>query len=135
MTFFVLFSILWTLLLLSRGTSTGKFLYRWMVEWPAGWTISLSRGHAIVLLSFLAVISALVWFEQGEALRLMGLASPEVLGYITMFEISTFADVVAVAALTWSNLRGGVRGSNPSKVIYRIRCWFRKVPLQRVHHD
>lgn len=125
MTFVVPFVILWSVLLFARETSIGRFLHRWMVERPAGWLAKISRGQAIVLTSCFAIAGALIWFEQGEALRLMGMASPELLGWLTMFEVSTFADVVAVVALAWSNMRGGPPGSRFTNLIRRLRGWFR----------
>ena len=79
----------------------------------------------------LLLVSVLLWLEAGDALRVLGMAGPETLGWVLTFEISSFADVLAVATLAWSSWSGGEARLRASNVIRRVRAGRRRMRRTR----
>jgi len=105
MTVCLAFLGLWFLMLSGQKTPIGHMLHQVMVIWPAS-RMNFSKRQVIALSALTTLIGALIWFEAGEALRLLGMASPEILGWITILEVGSFADLLAFAALSLPSWRG-----------------------------
>jgi hypothetical protein len=131
MTFVAAFFGLWSMLWLAPKTPIGRMLSYWMVEWPADRLSRVSRSNLVMLAGGLLLVSVLLWLEAGDALRVLGMAGPETLGWVLTFEISSFADVLAVATLAWSSWSGGEARLRPSNVIRRVRAGCRRMRRTR----
>jgi len=131
MTFMLVLFGLCLVLWLAPETPTGRMLHHWMVEWPADRLSRVSSAKIVMLAGGLLLVSVLLWLEAGDALGVLGMAGPETLGWFVTFEISSFADVLAVAALAWSSWRGGYTKLRPSKVIGRVRAGCRRMRRTR----
>ncbi|WP_175518316.1 hypothetical protein [Sphingomonas sp. OK281] len=122
---------LWSMLWFAPKTPIGRMLSHWMVEWPADRLNRVSRANLVMLAGGLLLVSVLLWLEAGDALRVLGMAGPETLGWVLTFEISCFADILAVATLAWSSWSGGEAKLPPSKVIRRARAGCRRMRRTR----
>ena len=122
---------LWLILWFAPKTPTGRMLSHWMVEWPADRLSRVSLSTLVMLAGGLLLVSVLLWLEAGDALRVLGMAGPETIGWFLTFEISSFADVLAAATLAWSSWSGGAARLRPSNVIRRVRAGYRRMRRTR----
>ena len=122
---------LWLILWFAPKTPTGRMLSHWMVEWPADRLSRVSLSTLVMLAGGLLLVSVLLWLEAGDALRVLGMAGPETIGWFLTFEIRSFADVLAVATLAWSSWSGGAARLRPSNVIRRVRAGYRRMRRTR----
>ena len=88
----VLFGIL-LILKAAPDTAMARFLHRWLVRQPAEALNRVSAGQLAATLVIMMVAGLLIYAESGEGLRLLGLATPELLGWIAAFDIATTADL------------------------------------------
>jgi hypothetical protein len=96
---------LWLLLLTAPKTPIGRFLYQMLVAAPATRLGRITRGQMLLVLLLCIGSTAIVWLMGGEALRLLGMAVPDVAMWVTTFEITTYLDVVAALAMAASTMR------------------------------
>ncbi len=97
----VLFGIL-LILKAAPDTAMARFLHRWLVRQPAEALNRVSAGQLAATLVIMMVAGLLIYAESGEGLRLLGLATPELLGWIAAFDIATTADLAMAGFLAWS---------------------------------
>tara|TARA_B100000929_G_scaffold286112_1_gene270682 strand:- start:6 stop:464 length:459 start_codon:yes stop_codon:yes gene_type:complete len=97
----VLFGV-FLILKAAPDTAMARFLNRWLVRQPADALNRLSRGQVLVTLALVIVAGLLIYAESGEGLRLLGLATPELMGWIAAFDIATTADLAMAGFLAWS---------------------------------
>ncbi|MBH9538742.1 hypothetical protein [Novosphingopyxis sp. YJ-S2-01] len=97
----VLFGV-FLILKAAPDTALARFLNRWLVRQPADALNRVSRGQVLVTLASVIVAGLLIYAESGEGLRLLGLATPELMGWIAAFDIATTADLAMAGLLAWS---------------------------------
>lgn len=98
---------LWLALLVAGDTPAGRFLNRWMVDWPAERLGRISRGAVLTWLMLGLVGLLMFWLLEEEGLRLFSMALPEIAGWMAAFEVGTLVDALAAVALAASALRVG----------------------------
>lgn len=98
---------LWLTLLLAGNTPAGRQMRHALVEWPAARLAQIRRGAVITWLILGAIGLLCFWFLEEDGLRLFAMAMPEIAGWISMFEIASIVDALAVAAMAASTLRFG----------------------------
>lgn len=96
---------LWSLLLAAHGTPVGRFLNTWMVEAPARRLSRVYRGHIVLALALAAASAFLLWFLEGEGIRLLAMSAPEIGTWVAAFEVTTYLDVVIALGAASSMLR------------------------------
>ena len=86
----------------------GKALRRWLVDWPSERLSRLTRAQLICWLGLGLALWAAVALLGGDALRMMSMAMPETVAWLSMFDMSILADALVAAALiaTQTRLRG-----------------------------
>ena len=92
---------LWAALLISRGTPFGDSLNSIFVKSPASALDRVDRGHfALALVVTLLAIVA-ISFQEPNTLRLTGLAIPDLVAWLTTFELGTSLEILgSLAAAT-----------------------------------
>lgn len=101
---------LWLTLLLAGSTPVGRCLRHGLIEAPARKLARIERKAVITWLILITLGALLFWLMEEEGLRLFGMMMPEVAGWISMFEVASLVDAIAVAAMAASSLRlGAVR--------------------------
>lgn len=97
--------LLWMALLMAGDTPIGRSM-RWaLVDWPAARLSRLTRGHMVLALLLFLFGAGLVWLLEGEAFRILGAATPEIIGWASTFEIATIVDLFTATLLAASGLR------------------------------
>lgn len=89
----------WAVLVLTPDTGVARWLHRWMVATPARRLPLFHRGHLAFAVLLAGVGFGLVWLIEGDAIRLLSMAAPEIATWATMFEVTTLLDG-AIAAIT-----------------------------------
>ena len=112
-----LFLCAWLVLWRAPDTSLGRLLRRWMLDRPLAAVARITRGHVLLCLLLIAFVGGAVWLFRAEAGPLLGLATPDIGVLIASFEVTTWLDVVAGAALLatsvrWRSLTLGQLGGN-----------------------
>ncbi|WP_133243816.1 hypothetical protein [Sphingomonas pokkalii] len=100
--------LLWLALLAAGDTPTGRLLHRVLVVAPARWGLRWSRGNVILIVSFLLFATFVLWLMEEEGGILVGMMAPELIGWVTMFDIGVLVDA-ALATVTLASamrLRG-----------------------------
>lgn len=97
-------------------TPTVKRLRRWLVEAPVRRMNRISRSRVVAWLIITAAIAVAFLLFQAEGLRLAAMAAPELMTWLTLFDIATLAEgmaAVAVLAATrrWTALKVAIRGA------------------------
>ncbi|MBC9034045.1 hypothetical protein IAG41_16780 [Sphingomonas sp. JC676] len=97
--------LLWMVLHLAGDTPVGRSMRRVLVDWPVAQLSRLTRGHVVLGLLFFLFGAALVWLLEGEAFRILGAATPELIGWASTFEIATIVDLFTATLLAASGIR------------------------------
>jgi hypothetical protein len=78
-------------------TPIGRALHRVLVE-PVVRRLSRIRpGHLIFFAALAAVVTAMILLFEWEGVRLVGMAAPEVVAWLGMFDAAAVLDLAAVA--------------------------------------
>ena len=117
MTLAILFSCLWALLIIGRGTPFGDRLNRLMVELPAERLARLRVGQVSFGLVLLGIAGALVWAGGEDAVRVLGMAMPDAAAWLATVELSVWLDALAVATAALSTMRFGAVRSRAAAVV------------------
>lgn len=97
--------LLWATLVLARGTPIGMAMRRLLVDWPARRLARVTRGQIVFAFLLILGAGALIWLLEGEAVRMLGAATPEIIGWASTFEITTLLDLFTATLLAGSSLR------------------------------
>lgn len=93
------------LTLWAAGTPTGRVMRRILVEAPARMLGAIPRGQYLLLATVLLACGTLAWLTEGEAVRMMLMGAPELLGILASVEIGALVDLLAATLVTASTLR------------------------------
>ena len=85
----------------------GRALRRTLVDWPAARLVRLTRGQLVCWLGFGLALWAAVAIVGGDAVRMMSMAMPETVAWLSMFDMSILADALIAAALIATQARLG----------------------------
>jgi hypothetical protein len=99
---------LWATLLLSRGTPIGRWLEATLVVTPARRLSKVSPGQWLVLAALLVSVGAILWFLEEEGRLLLGMAGPEIVGFLSAAEVTAYADILVATLVALS--AGAPRG-------------------------
>jgi hypothetical protein len=103
MTLALLFASMWLARVIAPDTPTGRFLHRWTVVVPAARLAAIRPGQVLLTVLVLTVVTISVVLIGEESTRLIGTATPEIAGWITMFEVTSYLDAL-VAVVSASSL-------------------------------
>ncbi|WP_159103461.1 hypothetical protein [Asaia prunellae] len=88
----------WALMAVSGETPTGRFLHRLMVVMPAAALNRINRLRMLVAIAVTGLCAALVWYGQGDGIRVAASILPDTVIWLTTFEVSTYLDVMMMLA-------------------------------------
>lgn len=116
----------WLAMILAPATPVGRMLHQVLVVAPATWLSRITRGQVVLGVGFILGVAMLAWLGGADGLRIAGMAAPELTMAITSFEISTYVDMLAMAAVLTSTarLRGAVgmaRATSLGRLLRRPR--------------
>ena len=74
-----------------------RALHRWLVQPLAARLNRIRPGHLIFAGALIALATALIVFFEWEGVRLVGMAAPEVMSWLAMFDAAAVLDLAAVA--------------------------------------
>ncbi len=99
------FLALWLMIIVAPDTPLGRLLRSCIVDRPASWLGHVTPSHIILAVLILSLGAAAVWAGGADAARMLGMATPEMIGWIAMFDVATYIDVVVALALVRSKFR------------------------------
>lgn len=105
MTPIVVFLMCWAALIVAANTPVGHSLQGVMVRLPAVAANRLTRGNVAMAIAVLLLIVLHVTAEDGDRIRMAGLAIPDLIIWLTTFEISTVVETTAGLAVAWAAIR------------------------------
>ncbi len=105
MTPIALFLMCWAALTVAKDTQIGRSLHGVMVQIPALAANRLTRGNVAIVISVLLLIVLHVTAEDGDRIRMAGLAVPDLTIWLATFEISTVVETTAGLAVAWGAMR------------------------------
>lgn len=80
-------------------------MHRILVDKPATRLARFTRGDAAVMVLLMIAAAMVTLVGEGDGIRLLTLAAPDVAVWITTFEISAYLDIVMALAAAASSLR------------------------------
>lgn len=95
----------WVVLRVAPATPIGRALGRWLVDAPARIFNRITRGHIVMWCVLAAFAVLIIWQLEGDGVVLLRMMAPEIISWLTMFEIGTLVDVVVATAATASAVR------------------------------
>lgn len=98
----------WLVMVAAPETQISQAMRRVLVEGPAARLLRITRGDIAVGLLLLMAAGMVTLVGEGDGVRLLTLAAPDVAMWITTFEVSAYLDIVMALAAAASSLR--VRG-------------------------
>ena len=116
----------WLIMIAAPETAIGKAMRRVLIDRPAARLARFSRGDAAVVFLLMMTAAMVTLVGEGDGIRLLTLAAPDVAIWITTFEVSAYLDIVMALAATVSSLR--VRG-----VLARYLGIFGRRPAAKAH--
>lgn len=99
------FLTLWSLLAVSRGTPTPEFLGHLMVVLPAALISRITPLYGLATVIGLCLGSMIIWYGQCDVMRTTASALPEVVTWLTTFEVSIWLDAMIMLAMVASLTR------------------------------
>ena len=98
----------WLVMVAAPETAIGTAMQRVLVDRPAARLTRFSRGDAAVMFFLMMAAAMVALVGEGDGIRLLTFAAPDVAIWITTFEVSAYLDIVMALAATVSGFR--VRG-------------------------
>lgn len=95
----------WAVLLVAPATPIGRALGRWLVDAPAQVFNRITRGHIVMWCVLAAFAALIIWQLEGDGVVLLRMMAPEIVGWLTMFEVGTVVDLAVAVAATSSVVR------------------------------
>ena len=108
---------LWLTMLIAPDTPVGRYLHRILVVAPAERLGRITRGQILLAIALFAVAGIAMWLTEGDGLRLLSMAAPDISMWITTFEVTTYIDVAAAALIAASTVRFSAMGSRLRAVL------------------
>ena len=99
----------WAVIAAFPETPVGAAIRRALVDRPAARLLRFTRGDAAVLFLMMLTAAMVTLVGEGDGIRLLTLAAPDVAIWITTFEVSAYVDILVALGAAGSGLR--VRGA------------------------
>lgn len=98
----------WLIMAGASQTPLGKAMHRMLVDAPAMRLSRFTRGDAAVIVLMMIAAAMVTLVGEGDGIRVLTLAAPDIAIWITTFEMSAYLDIVMALAAAAAGLR--VRG-------------------------
>ncbi|MBD8618571.1 hypothetical protein IFT67_06515 [Sphingomonas sp. CFBP 13728] len=98
----------WLVMATAPQTPIGRAMRHVLIDKPAARLLRFTRGDAAVMFLLMIAAAMVTLVGEGDGIRLLTLAAPDVAIWITTFEISAYFDILMALAAAASSLR--VRG-------------------------
>ncbi|MEG3083051.1 hypothetical protein U1707_05315 [Sphingomonas sp. PB2P12] len=95
----------WLVLVAAPETAIGKTIRRVLIDRPAARLARFSRGDAAVMFLLMMAAAMVTLVGEGDGIRLVALAAPDVAIWIATLEVSAYLDVLVTLAAAVSGLR------------------------------
>jgi hypothetical protein len=95
----------WLLMATAPQTPIGEGLRRLLIDKPAAPLARFTRGDAAVMVLLMLTAAMVTLVGEGDGIRLLTLAAPDVAIWITTFEVSAYVDILMALAAAASSLR------------------------------
>ena len=95
----------WLLMATAPRTPIGETLRRVLIDKPAVRLARFTRGDAAVMFLLMLTAAMVTLVGEGDGIRLLTLAAPDVAIWITTFEVSVYVDILMAVAAAASSLR------------------------------
>ncbi len=128
----VTFLALWLTMRACPDTPVGKWLRLTMVDLPAAWLTKLTRGHMLIGVTVFASTAFVLWLIGSEAARMLSIAAPDMLVWMTTFEMTSYVDALAAVTIAASSVRLRALKSLLPRRLLRRRDVARVVRARRV---
>ncbi|BCA62434.1 hypothetical protein HMP09_1668 [Sphingomonas sp. HMP9] len=99
----------WLIMLAAPQTPIGRAMRYMLVAEPATRLSRFTRGDAAVIVLLMIAAAMVTLVGEGDGIRVLTLAAPDIAVWITTFEVSAYLDIVLALAAAASSLR--VRGA------------------------
>ena len=86
-------------------SAAGRGLKRGLVDWPTERLSRLSRRSVVALAALTAAVAVSLLVLRGDSMAFLGMSLPEVTGWFTTFEVSTYVDILVGLGLVGARLR------------------------------
>ncbi|WP_420606600.1 hypothetical protein [Novosphingopyxis sp.] len=90
---------------IAGDSPVGRALHRWLVERPAAVFDRIGFDHLVVAAMAVGLLLLAIWCGEGDGLRMLGFAAPDLAAWLTTVEIATYLDALAATALAVSTMR------------------------------
>ena len=98
----------WLVMATAPQTPIGRAMRHVLINKPAARLLRFTRGDAAVMFLLMIAAAMVTLVGEGDGIRLLTLAAPDVAIWITTFEVSAYVDILMALAAAASSLR--VRG-------------------------
>ncbi len=95
----------WLVMATAPRTPIGKALRRVLIDNPAARLARFTKGDAAVMVLLMLTAAMVTLVGEGDGIRLLTLAAPDVAIWITTFEVSAYVDILMAVAAAASSLR------------------------------
>ena len=95
----------WAVIAAFPETVIGKGIRHALVERPAARLSRFTRGDAAVIFLLMLATAMVTLIGEGDGIRLLTLAAPDVAIWITTFEVSAYVDILVTLGAAASGLR------------------------------
>ena len=95
----------WLVMATAPQTPIGKALRQALIDRPAARLARCTRGDAAVMFLLMLTAAMVTLVGEGDGIRLLTLAAPDVAIWITTFEVSAYVDILMALAAAASSLR------------------------------
>ncbi|RMB34238.1 hypothetical protein C8J47_1959 [Sphingomonas sp. PP-F2F-G114-C0414] len=95
----------WLAMATAPQTPIGNAMRRVLIDKPAARLARFTRGDAAVMVLLMLTAAMVTLVGEGDGIRLLTLAAPDVAIWITTFEISAYVDILMALAAAASSLR------------------------------
>lgn len=86
-------------------SAAGRGLKRGLVDAPADRLSRLSRRSVIAFAALAAAVAVSLFVLRGDSMAFLGMSLPEVTGWFTTFEVSTYLDILVTLGMVGARLR------------------------------
>jgi len=95
----------WLVMATAPQTPIGRAMRLMLIDKPAVRLLRLTRGDAAVMFLLMLTAAMVTLVGEGDGIRLLTLAAPDVAIWITTFEVSAYVDILMALAVAVSSLR------------------------------
>ena len=94
----------WLIMVAAPQTPIGKAMHHMLVAEPAARLSRFTRGDAAVIVLLMIAAAMVTLVGEGDGIRVLTLATPDIAIWITTFEVSAYLDIVMALAAAASGV-------------------------------